>query len=1161
MKIFSHRKCGEQYPTPFKILLIMKLTLVLMVIFILQASAEGYAQKITISQKNASLEQVFWSISNQSEYEFVYDAEMLKEAKPVDVKFKNSTLEDVLNQCFSNQSLTYTIHDNIVTVKRKSDLILQSKLSDLNSPANKNRQDTIRGRITDANGDGLPGATIRIKGKNRGTSAQANGSYAIEAESNEVLVFAFIGMKTQEVLVGSRTSINISLKEDIGSLQEIVVVGYGEVAKIDLTGSVGVVNMKDLTRAPVGTFVEALAGRVAGVKVSSADGQPGGEYNITIRGVSSLTQSSAPLFIVDGFPLESTPTTLNPEEIESLTILKDAASTAIYGSRGANGVVVIQTKRGKVGKPVVSINSSVGYQMVPKPIPMMNAYEYVSYQQEVDPDGRAAKAFLANGKTLESYKDSASIDFQDYVMRTGVVQIHDIALRGGTDQTRYSISGRMFDQQGVIVYTGNRNYSGRITLDQNISNKIKTGITANYASSTSNGKPINTGADNNNNPRQFILKRVWSRPPITPFIGEDILNDVNDGTSPTSNDLDQNPFVDLQNQYSVDRTSPFSANGYVEYAIIKDLTFKSTAGISLGNLVSERFYNHLTTEGSPQNRNNNRGVWGTLNNSRSTGFFNDNTINFKRTIHKDHIISAMGLFGINTMKYSRNGHGASFIPNEALGMSGLDEGTPFSISASSSENTMMSYGGRLDYNYKSKYIITGTFRADGSSKFLQPWGYFPGAAVAWNMQKEGFFTSLLPVISTSKLRLSYGSTGNNRVGDFAYLPLLTHSIQGYPFNGQPPVYGTINVSDVGNSALQWEKVTTLDMGYEIGILDGKISLEVDMYRKNTENLLLNATLPPSTGFTSAIKNIGKLRNDGLEFTLNTNNISTPSFSWQSNFNISFNRNEIRQLTRGEQFLANNASYATNYNRPLYMSEVGGPAGMMIGYLWDGNYQFEDFDNPAPGVYVLKANVAGNGQPLRSDIQPGDIKYKDLNHDGIMDNADVAYIGNGNPKHIGGFSNNIQYKGFGLNVFFQWSSGNDIYNANRIAFEGSVHRRDNQYKSYVNRWTPTNPTNENYRATGGDIQNRGFHSSKVVEDGSFLRLKTLEFGYTVPSKLIKQFYLSNLSLNIAAQNVVTWTNYSGLDPEVSTRNSVLTPGFDFSAYPRSPTVVFALKAAF
>lgn len=1008
----------------------------------------------------------------------------------------------------------------------------------------------------------LPGVSVKIKGTTRGTTTGTNGRYSIQASSNETLVFDFLGMKRQEAVVGTRTSINITMQAEASSLNEVVVIGYGTIKKPDLTGSVGVVNVKDMAKAPVGTFAEALAGRVAGVKVSSSDGQPGSSYNITIRGISSLTQSSSPLFVVDGYPLESTPTTLNPEEIESMTVLKDASSTAIYGSRGANGVIVIQTKRGKVGKPIVSINSSVGYQTIPKGIPMMNAYEYVSYLQESSPTSSTAKAFLANGQTLESYRDSASLDFQDYILQTGVVQIHDIALRGGTEQTRYSISGRVFNQQGVVVYTGSEQYSGRVTLDQNISKKIKTGITASYASTRTYGQPLNTGANNSNNPRQFILKRVWSRPPITPFTRVDILNDVDDGTRPTGDDLDMNPLVDLQNQHTVDFTSPFSTNGFVEYAITNDLTFKSTAGISIGKSVAERFYNHLTTQGSPNNRNNARGVWGTIGNSISKGFSNENTLNYIKTINNDHTITALGLFGVNSFSSSSDGHGAGSLPNESLGMSGLDEGTPFSITASSSNNTLMSYAGRLDYNYKSKYIITGTFRADGSSKFLQHWGYFPGGAVAWNMQKEGFFNKLFPGVTTSKLRFSYGTTGNNRVGDFDYLPRLSQSIQGYPFNGQPWPYGTINVTAVGNEVLQWEKVTTLDLGYELGLFQDRISLEVDLYRKNTENLLLNATLPPSTGFNTAIKNIGKLRNDGLEFTLNTKNVSTPSFSWESNFNIAFNRSEIRQLTRGQQFLESSAGgYATNYVRPLYMAEIGKPAGMMIGWIWDGNYQYSDFDNPAPGVYVLKDNVPANGQPLRTSIQPGDIKFKDLNHDGIMDNADVAYIGNGNPAFIGGFSNNLYFKGFSLNLFFQYSYGNDIYNANRISFEGSVYKIDNQYKSYVNRWTPTNPTNENYRAGGGDIQNQGFFHSKVVEDGSYLRLKTLEFGYSIPSKLIQKFYLSNLSLNLAAQNVITWTNYSGMDPEVSTRGNVLTPGFDFSSYPRSPTFVFALKAAF
>jgi TonB-linked SusC/RagA family outer membrane protein len=472
---------------------------------------------------------------------------------------------------------------------------------------------------------------------------------------------------------------------------------------------------------------------------------------------------------------------------------------------------------------------------------------------------------------------------------------------------------------------------------------------------------------------------------------------------------------------------------------------------------------------------------------------------------------------------------------------------------------MASYAGRLDYNYKSKYIVTGTFRADGSSKFREHWGYFPGAALAWNMHKEGFFAKILPGISTSKIRTSYGSNGNNRVGDFDTYARLLQSVNGYSFNQGTPIASN-SVSSIGNPDLAWEKVTTIDLGYEIGILKDRVVLEMDLYRKTTENLLLNAILPSSTGFTSAVKNIGKLRNDGLELTLNTVNVQSKNFSWQSNLNISFNKNKVMELTRGQRSLTSNSDYVSQFNKPLYVAEIGKPAGMMIGFIWEGNYQYSDFDNPSPGVYILKPSVPTNGA-VRNTILPGDIKYKDINGDGIMNDADLTFIGSGQPIHTGGFSNNFNYKAFSLNVFFQWSYGNDIYNANRLIMEGNSNgwANINQFASYSNRWSPENPTNANYRTRGqGPI---GFHSSRVVEDGSFIRMKTVSLNYNLPAKLIKTAYLSNLSVNVSAQNLITWTNYSGMDPEVSTRNNTLTPGFDYSSYPKSPTIAFGIKAGF
>jgi TonB-linked SusC/RagA family outer membrane protein len=534
-------------------------------------------------------------------------------------------------------------------------------------------------------------------------------------------------------------------------------------------------------------------------------------------------------------------------------------------------------------------------------------------------------------------------------------------------------------------------------------------------------------------------------------------------------------------------------------------------------------------------------------------------LNYKKTFKQNHTITGLGLFAINSINTDRKAYGGRLLPNENLGMDGLDEGLAYNQISNSSRNTMASYAGRLDYNYKSKYIVTGTFRADGSSKFINHWGYFPGAALAWNMHKEGFFAKVFPGISTSKLRTSYGSNGNNRVGDFDTYARLVQNINGYSFNNSTPIASNF-VSAVGNPDLQWEKVNTIDLGYEIGLFKDRITFEVDLYRKTTEDLLLNAILPPSTGFTSAVKNIGKLRNDGLELTLNTVNFQSKDFIWESNFNISFNRNKVMELTRGQRSLNSNSEYVSQFNKPLYVAEVGKPAGMMIGFIWEGNYQYEDFDNPSPGVYILKPNVPTNGA-VRSTILPGDIKYRDMNGDGIMNDADLTFIGRGQPIHTGGFSNNFTYKAFNLNVFFQWSYGNDIYNANRLIMEGNSNgwANINQFASYANRWSPTNPTNENYRTRGqGPI---GFHSSRVVEDGSFLRMKTVSLNYNLPAKLIKTAYMSNLSVNVSAQNLVTWTNYSGMDPEVSTRNNTLTPGFDYSSYPRSPTIAFGIKAGF
>ncbi|WP_238326530.1 SusC/RagA family TonB-linked outer membrane protein [Pedobacter heparinus] len=1016
----------------------------------------------------------------------------------------------------------------------------------------------ITGTVTEANGAPLPGVSVKVKGTQKATSTSNAGKYNIQAKSTDVLVFSFVGSETQEVTVGARTTINVKLADDAKSLDETVIIGYQTVKKTDLTGAIGQVKMSDLNKAPVSSFAEALAGRVSGVQVSSGDGQPGSNMSIMIRGAASINNSTQPLYVIDGFATEAVESTsLNPDDIESITILKDAAATSVYGSRATNGVVVIQTKSGKVGKPVISYNSSYGAQIVAKEIDLMSPYEFVKYQFERNPTDAAAN-YLTNGKTLESYKNDKGIYWPGQILRTGSVFINNIAVRGGSENTKYAISGGGFDQKGVLINTGYKRYQGRAKLDQTISNKLKVGISADYMDVSAFGvqaSSIPTGGGASS----AIWFRTWVyRPTGGSATTYDILNEDGDPESINSSDIRLNPRVTAENEYSYNTYVNFNANAYLTYNVTKDLILKVTGVKNALRRGQDRFYNSKTPQASPLNPLATQGIFGSVLQSFADTWSNENTLTYNKLFNDTHSLTVIGGNSQTSYKSKSNGFTSTFLPEESQGMAGLNEGTVTAPVATASSNTLSSFFGIVDYNYKSKYYLKAGLRADGSSKFSQRWGYFPSGAIAWNMHKEDFMKDLT-FISNSKLRLSYGVTGNNRIGDFDwYAKLELDAGAGYSYNNSPNIGAYI--SGVENRNLKWEKTESSDIGYELGLFDNKIELTVDAYRRTTKDLLItNAPIAAHTGFATATKNIGSLRNQGLEFGLNTVNIKTRSFTWESSFNITFNKNKIIALNRDQGFIQTTPSFETAFT-DMYLSEVGQPLGMMYGYVWDGNYQYADFDNPSPGTYILKPSVPTNGASV---IQPGDIKYKDLNGDGTVNSLDRTIIGRGQPIHFGGFSNNFGYKNFSLNVFLQWSYGNDIYNANRLILEGNANGRTdlNQFASYIDRWSPTNQNSKNYRAGGhGQV---GYHSSRVVEDGSYLRLKTVSLAYALPAKYIKRLFLSSLSLNVSAQNLFVLTKYTGIDPEVSTRGpfSVLSPGFDYSPYPQARTIVVGLNAAF
>lgn len=1147
MKNYIFYGWGRIASPMLKYLVIMKLIVLIVFVAIVQVNASSYAQTITLSQNNISLVDLFREIKKQTGYNVLCNGQILKETPGIKVNFKNATLTVALDQTLSPNGLNYTIENKTIVVKKE-----------MLSPNKEIRQTEIKGKVVDRNNIPIPGVSVRIKGSATGTVTNIDGNFTIRgAKQTDVLIFSYLGYQITERKVGLEKNIKVVMIDQASSLDEVVVVGYGTVNRSDLTGSVGEVKMDDLKKAPVATFEQALAGRIAGVQVSSNDGQPGSGMNIVIRGGNSLTQSNAPLYVVDGFPLEEAAgAVLNPSDIESISILKDASATAIYGARGANGVIIVETKKGSIGKPNVSYDGSLGFNSVTKRIPLMDPYEFVKYQLEINPSIAEAAYLTEPGRTLDDYKSIKPIDWQDKMFGTGMVQIHNIALTGGTADTKYAVSGSIFDQNGVIVNSGYNRYQGRIVLDQRISKNVRGSFNINVGNEKNYGvSPTSTRTTSTQPYATYLMYQIWGARPVSG--GENIEDELLD---PDAGDARANPYISAINEIKTKVTNTLLLNAKIDYSISKKFALTIRGGVNSVAVRNEEFYNAQTSRGYPF-PDNTLGVNGAIYNALTSGWVNENLLTYNNQIDKNNKLNIIGGFTMQSTQNKRSGYLSKNIPNPELGVNGIDEGELSSLVASSTENTLVSFLGRANYNLKSRYLFTASFRADASSKFAENnrWSYFPSAAFAWNMYQEPFMKAL-SFVSNSKLRVSYGITGNNRVGDFSYLSSITFPYNSYySFNNQNPQQ-TAMLSNYGNSDLKWESTRQLDFGYDVAFLKNKINVTIDLYKKTTTDLLLNANVPYSSGYSKILKNIGKVRNQGFEFTLNTVNIKNKVFEWSSDFNISFNSNTILALADLQETMISTVGYPAPYsNAQLYLARIGGPAAVMYGYKWLGNYQIDDFTLQPNGSYLLKNTIATNGN-LRSTIKPGDIKYEDMNGDGIVNEKDRIIIGRGLPKHIGGFNNNLSYQGLSLNVFFQWSYGNDLFNANRDMFEGNALTRSNlnQYATYVNRWTPENPSNEYYRFGGQGPTGR--FSSRAIEDGSFLRLKTVSLSYALPKVVLSKLKLRSFSLFATAQNLYTWTKYSGMDPEVSVANSILTPGFDYSAYPREQTFVFGLKAS-
>ncbi len=1128
-----------------KLLRIMRLTFFIILVGLLEVSATGYSQqtKLSMSLSNVTLKDALRKIEDSSNFVFFYNAEQVQLDKKVSLNAENKSIDEILSDLLKDKAISFKVTDRrIILFPENGNSLLFSQ-----------QALTVTGKVTDSSGAPLPGVSVVVKGTTTGTITNFDGKYNLaNVPPDATLIFSFVGMKAQEIPVAGKSGINVVLEEISIGIEEVVAIGYGTMRKIDMTGSAASVSAQEIVKAPVKSFDEAIAGRLAGVQIVSADGQPGSLPNIVIRGANSITQDNSPLYVIDGFPIEGNDNNaINANDIESIDVLKDASATAIYGARGANGVIMITTKRGKAGATVVSYNAYYGVSKTSNKIETLNPYEFVKL--EIERTGTSATNLYLNNlnRTLDDYKTIEGIDWFDLCLQEAPMQSHDISIRGGNASSKYSVSASYFDQEGIFINTGFRRWQSRVSLDQTINNKMSFGLNVNYSDTKNYGLVAASGGGGGST---GIMYSIWSYRPIF----EDDINldyDLMDPAINPAQDYRINPYLQLKNEHRETFTDNLFANSYFNYSITKELKLRVTGGISKGGYKYEIFNNSKTATGNPLSAAY-KGINGNEIISNSINYTNENTLTWTKTVNKDHYINVVVGYSQQMAKSETFGASVVMITNEALGMNAMDEGSPNRVTASRSSWSLQSFLGRLNYNYKSKYLLTASLRSDGSSK-LAPgnrWGYFPSAAIAYRLSSENFMKAI-KTVSDAKIRLSYGATGNNRVSDFAYMSSISSSYNDYSFGNAIPSPGS-RATALGNADLKWETTKQLNVGIDIGLVKNRISFTGDYYKKKTSDLLLNAQIPFISGYYSTYKNIGSISNSGFEFSINTKNIQKSDIKWTSNFNISFNKNKILSLTDGQESLISNGLTVS----PLYIAKVGKPIALFYGVIDDGLYSYDDFDMLSSGNYVLKSNIPTNGS-ARANIKPGDAKFKDLNGDLVVNAMDCTIIGNPNPDFIGGFNNNFQYKGFDLNVFFQFSYGNEVYNANRVRYEGAVASSSysNYFATYANRWTVENPTGTIPRV--GGFGSEAFYPSRFVEDASFLRLKTLSLGYTLPSGLLKYLNIKTIRVYTTAQNIYTWTKYSGLDPEVSTRNTALTPGFDWSPYPRARNIVFGINVTF
>jgi TonB-linked SusC/RagA family outer membrane protein len=997
---------------------------------------------------------------------------------------------------------------------------------------------TVKGTVSDEAGTGLPGVSVVLKGTQRGTSSGAGGEFALdipEAGAQNVLVFSFVGYKSQEVTIGNQSTINVSMAPDENALEEIVVVGYGTVRKSDLTGAVGTIKGEVLQERPASSLNQGLSGRIAGVNVSSNSGRPGGRANIRIRGASSISVSNNPLYVIDGVILNavdlgngSTPIDyLNPNDIASIEVLKDASSTAIYGARGANGVILVTTKRGTAGGGKVTYDTDFSIGVAPKKLPVLNSREFLAVEETIyanaakyDPVGWATGTkytdprlkrtnpllFDSNGNPLYD------TDWQDETFQKAFTQNHQLGLTGGGDKGSYGAFLNYRNENGIVRESWQKRFAGRFVFDSQIKSWLKVGGTLGYTDQ--NEKQI----DQLGGGGITAMRQVLEALPIIPV-------KYPDGSWASNRDYPGMEGGDSPLRVGAERlfylrTQTMLGNMFATIKLADGLDLRSTIGT---NVINQR-EDYFAAAGLQYISNNGDA---SVTNRRFNSWQFENYLTYFKDFGKIHSVNAMlGLSWQHVNRFDNLARSQNFT-DTYFQFNNLGAGaTALPPSSGASAYGLNSYFARINYGLMDKYLVTFTGRIDGSSKFgdANRYAFFPSAAVAWRVSEEEFLKSVA-AISNFKIRASYGATGNSEIP--AYRALAGMQSYDVVFGGSRYI-GT-GVGRMSNSNLQWEKTQQVDFGIELGLFSNRLSFELDLYRRKVNKMLLDAPLPLSSGYGSIFTNVGSMENKGVEFALNSTNIKAGDFTWSTTFNISVNKNKVLALSGGSDIFSGNT-----------IVRVGEPVGSFFGRVHLGTW-----------------STAEAEQAKKYNMLPGDVKYEDLNNDGAINDNDRAIIGKGIPDGFGTFLNTFQYKAWSLTVDLQYMYGNDV-------LDRSIHSAEdrqgiaNSYKTVLNAWTESNQNTPIAQIRPINAYYTTNNDSHKVTDASFIRGRNLLLAYTFPSAVVSKIKLDRLRVYGSVQNFFVTTKYKGYDPEVSNSGSPFDQGFGLYDYPKPRVFMLGLN---